>query len=194
MEQHHKTGSGDKHKRGANMKCLLLLLTIIYLVGSTNAAYNCSPNCYVVPSGGSDSNDGTFASPWATPTYAATQLNAGDTVYLIDGVWNDESVDFTNSGNSTHQITFQSYNGTPTLNNTATTENGIIINNKSWIIIKDIVVSNYVDASLNNGVGIYVMAGSNNIIIDNVTTFDNKVYGILLALGSHDNVVKNSTS
>ncbi len=45
-----------------------------------------SGNIYFVATTGSDSNDGSFASPWLTLTYARDNISAGDTIYAMDGV------------------------------------------------------------------------------------------------------------
>ena len=66
---------------------------------------------YFVSTTGSDSNAGTSQSPWRHIDYAATKVNAGDTVEVMGGVYN-EAVNIRNSGDATSgHITFMSYPG-----------------------------------------------------------------------------------
>ena len=60
---------------------------------------------------GNDSNPGTIDSPWRTVQHSADSVEAGATVYIRGGVYN-ESVDIDVSGSATAgPITFQSYPG-----------------------------------------------------------------------------------
>lgn len=45
------------------------------------------PARYVVPAGGSDSNPGTEAAPWATIAHAMTAAAADETIVLLDGLY-----------------------------------------------------------------------------------------------------------
>ncbi len=64
-----------------------------------------------VATSGNDGNNGSFHSPWRTIQHAASTAVAGDTVYVMGGVYN-EVVTFANSGSATAgYITFQSYPG-----------------------------------------------------------------------------------
>ncbi len=49
-------------------------------------------NAYFVAPEGSDSNDGSIDSPWATISYAVKKTGAGDTVYLREGTYTEEVV------------------------------------------------------------------------------------------------------
>ncbi len=86
---------------------VVLLFAGIGIVGATSD--------YYVATWGSDGNTGTsVAAPWQHPSYAAQQAQAGDTIYLIDGIWYNEKVVSRYDGNTTHPITIKAYNGTPT--------------------------------------------------------------------------------
>ena len=103
---------------------------------------------YYVSTTGDDEAAGSLEAPWATPTYAATQAIAGDTIYLFDGTWYEEYIIFSNSGNATHHIAMTAYNGTPILegNNTYIAPNyGKCIYQTSgdYIDISDLTFSNY---------------------------------------------------
>src|SRR3989338_5542634 len=59
-----------------------------------------------VAAGGSDQNDGSEASPWKTIQYAVSQLQAGDTVYISEGTY-QESVQISSSGSTDAWITLE---------------------------------------------------------------------------------------
>src|SRR5580700_7701825 len=60
---------------------------------------------YYVAKNGSDSNSGSASAPWLTIGHAALEAQAGSTVYVGAGTYN-ESVTFANSGTSTAPIVF----------------------------------------------------------------------------------------
>src|SRR5437764_297083 len=66
---------------------------------------------FYVSTTGSDSNPGTLSSPWRTIQHAANSVQAGDTVYVRGGVYN-ESVNISVSGSATAgPIAFQTFPG-----------------------------------------------------------------------------------
>ncbi len=65
---------------------------------------------YYVASNGNDNNPGTEAQPWRTITKAADTAVAGDTVYVKNGVYN-EQVWVKNSGSADKWINFTAYPG-----------------------------------------------------------------------------------
>ena len=88
----------------------LLVVLVVCSVGLTSAAD------YYVSTTGDNANDGlSIENAWATPSFAINNLTAGDTLYLINGTWYNETCTFQASGNATHPITVTAYNGTPTL-------------------------------------------------------------------------------
>lgn len=68
---------------------------------------------YVAKSGGSDSNNGSSSSPWATIGKAVSTAVAGDTVNIAAGSYS-ETVRFTKAANANSRITFTG-NGNPTV-------------------------------------------------------------------------------
>lgn len=66
---------------------------------------NTSPSDVYVATTGSDSNDGSSASPWRSIAHAATAVAPGDTVHVLPGAYN-ESVFLDISGTSTQRIRF----------------------------------------------------------------------------------------
>jgi hypothetical protein len=99
---------------------------------------------------GSDSNPGTVDSPWRTIQHAADSVDAGDTVYIRDGVYH-ESVYIRVSGSAAAgPVTFQSYPGehaildgaglTPPADNIR----GLInIENESYVTVRGLELRNY---------------------------------------------------
>src|SRR5947207_14951625 len=66
---------------------------------------------FYVSTTGNDSNPGTILSPWRTIQHAANSVQAGDTVYVRGGVYN-ESVNISASGSAiAGPITFQTFPG-----------------------------------------------------------------------------------
>jgi hypothetical protein len=78
------------------------VLMALFLFGSTSAGV--ATDYYVSPSG-SDSNDGSAAHPWRTIQHAATMAQAGMTIHVAAGTY-DEHVVSTVSGTATAPITF----------------------------------------------------------------------------------------
>jgi hypothetical protein len=138
---------------------------------------------YYVATTGSDSNDGSFGSPWLTIQHAANTAVAGDTVYAMGGVYN-EIVTFPNSGSaSAGYITFESYPGqTATLDGTGLSVPGgqyglLTIRNQKYLAIGGFEIRNYTSNSVADvPIGIYITGADSfiqilgNQIHDIVTT------------------------
>ncbi|MEO6288891.1 MAG: T9SS type A sorting domain-containing protein [Ginsengibacter sp.] len=67
---------------------------------------------YYVSSTGNDANAGTLLSPWKTMTHASSLSNAGDTIYVKAGGYN-EHVIVSKSGTALHPIVFLGYQNSP---------------------------------------------------------------------------------
>ncbi len=67
------------------------------------------PVFYVSPSG-NDANPGTLSAPWRTIQKAADTLVAGDTAILLDGVYEEGSINFRRSGAAGKPITIRAQN------------------------------------------------------------------------------------
>ncbi|RCV64106.1 PKD repeat-containing protein [Methanophagales archaeon] len=92
---------------------------------------------------GSDRGEGTLEEPWQHPAYAAKVAEAGDTIYLLDGTWDNEHIVFANSGTETNPITLKAYSGTPTLDGVDERGIGIRIKDKSYISLSGFLLKNY---------------------------------------------------
>jgi len=141
----------------------------------TLLAQPASGTTYYVAPGGSDTNPGTLAAPFATLQHAANVAVAGDTVLARQGVYN-ALLTPPNSGNLTQgPITFASYPGeTATIDGTGLPipggQNGLItLNNASYVIIEGFEITNYTTAKRTQvPLGIYIEgAGSGVQIVNN---------------------------
>jgi hypothetical protein len=143
------------------MRLLILFIVLFSIVGQAAATD------YYVSTTGSNTNGGTSpANAWLHPALAVNNATAGDTIYLIDGTWEGEHIDFDGKqGNVTHPITLTKYNGTVILNNSYIEASGTTPLD-SYITISDITVCNYY-----GGDGI-AFRYSDNIIISNIEVYN----------------------
>ena len=126
---------------------------------------------FYVSTTGSDSNPGTISSPWRTIQHAANSVQAGDTVFVRGGVYN-ESVNISVSGSATAgPITFQSFpseqaviDGTGLIPSTSGTQGLINITNQSYISIQGFEIRNYQTSSASAApAGIWVSGSGSSI-------------------------------
>jgi parallel beta-helix repeat protein len=108
-----------------------------------------SQNVYYVSPSGSDSNTGSSTLPFKTVQKAVTAAQAGDTVFIHEGVYG-ESVTIPNSGSETNgYITIQNFPGEravldgTNLTVPSTNTGMIYIQDKNYIVIKGLEVRNY---------------------------------------------------
>jgi hypothetical protein len=85
------------------------LLFLVYFIFGSKILY---ASIFFVSASGSDSNTGTIALPWKTVTYASSNSNPGDTIYIQAGLYN-EAIDISVSGTSAQPIVFIGYKTTP---------------------------------------------------------------------------------
>jgi hypothetical protein len=151
---------------------------------TVTAAVTGSGSTFYVSTVGSDSNPGTLASPWLTIQHAASTVQAGDTVYVLPGVYS-ESVNIGVSGSAAAgPVTFASYlgqagvivDGTGLTPPTSGTQALLNIVNQSYVTIQGFEIRNYTTSNANaTPAGIWVTgAGSNiqllNNLVHNITT------------------------
>src|SRR6266576_2696129 len=132
---------------------------------------------FYVSTTGNDSNPGTILSPWRTIQHAANSVQAGDTVYVRGGVYN-ESVNISASGSAiAGPITFQTFpgenaivDGTGLVPSTSSAQGLINITNQSYISIQGLEIRNYQTASASAiPAGVWVSGSGSNIqILNNV--------------------------
>jgi Right handed beta helix region len=144
-----------------------------------------SGNSFYVSSTGNDSNPGTLTSPWRTIQHAANTVQAGDTVYVRAGTYN-ESVNVGVSGSSSAgPVTFASYPGeTAIVDGTGLPVSGtqglFNIVDQSYVTIQGFEIRNYTTSSAQVcPSGIWVTGSGSHIQIlnnrvHNITTTSEK--------------------
>jgi hypothetical protein len=165
----------------------LILLALLFLSVQTRLI---SQTAYYVSPSGSDSNAGSSALPFKTVQKGVSAAQAGDTVFVHEGVYG-ESVTIPNSGNETNgYITIQNFPGEhAVLDGTSltvpSTDNGMIyILDKNYIVIKGLEICNYRTATKSyTPVGIRVNGTCKHIRI-----FSNHIHHI-----EHNGTAKSGT-
>jgi Protein of unknown function (DUF1565) len=139
-----------------------VLLWGVACFAQSNTSFYVSPN-------GSDTNPGTQTEPWRTIQHAADVAQAGSTINVRGGVY-EELVTIKSSGNATDgYITFQSYPGeTAVLDATHFTPEGrsaiVTIHNQSYVRIKGFEIRNFRTAEHHLApLGISVMGSGSHI-------------------------------
>jgi hypothetical protein len=136
------------------------------------------PKTYYVSPTGSDSYSGlspTYTDgntgPWRTLKYASSKLDAGDALYLMNGIWADDPLElFSRSGIDVAPITVKAYPGANPILTGSASNWGIYTKGYSYIIIDGIEVSNYGYGIVNDGnyntiTNVYVHDIYNNAIM-----------------------------
>ena len=135
------------------MKKRIVILTAFLLFLISNAY---TATYYVSPSG-SDSNDGSSTSPWATPGYASKQLAAGDTLiirggtYIMDTYYEDMITPEV-SGTSSAWITIKGEEGNrPIIAGRNSLLAAIEIGGRSYIKIENLEIKSDIDTPYTGG-------------------------------------------
>jgi cysteinyl-tRNA synthetase len=128
-------------------------------------------HAYYVALTGDDAWDGSMAHPWRTIQYAADHVSAGDTIYVMQGTYN-ERVDITRSGASYAYLTLAAYPGdTVTVDGTGieVPEYSGLVNaiGVDWVRIQGLRVQNA--GPYPTSTGIQIEDGNQNIVEDNYT-------------------------
>jgi len=133
---------------------------------------------HYVSTSGNDSNAGTADSPWSTVQKAANTVDAGSTVCVRDGIYN-EKVTFTVSGTDDKYITFQSYPGeTAVIDGTGiiidSAETALfMITSQHHLILRDFELQNFTTSSENLvPVGIRIYGTAHHIELRNNVIHD----------------------
>ena len=139
-----------------------------------NAVYSRAGATYFVATTGADSNAGTQSAPWRTIQHAVDQVQAGDSVIVRGGIYN-ETVTINKSGSAEKGfITLEKYSGENAIidgTGLATQPTGmrglISLNNASYIRIKGFEIRNYKSATEFIAIGILAQGSGERIEIRN---------------------------
>lgn len=158
---------------------LILFLVSIRVQGAT----------WIVSPTGSDSNAGTFESPWSLPK-AISSVNPGDIVYLRGGFY-DGYFTLTRGGTSENtRITFQNYAGeTPVIDGSSKKTDPANAWDKSkylFIVYADYITFKGLEVMNSAGFGIYV--GANYCVVDSCHLHNNYFAGVYFFMCSYGNV------
>lgn len=145
-----------------------------------NALYSRAGTVYFVATTGSDNNQGTQSAPWRTIQHAVNQVQAGDTIAVRSGIYN-ETITINKSGSSANGfITLTNYaNENPIIDGTGliTQQYGmrglISLNNASYIRIKGFEIRNYKSNTDFIAIGVLVQGTGEYIEVRN-----NKIHAI----------------
>ena len=119
-------------KTGVTMHPALRIALACILLLSLSISYSHAA-AYYVSTTGSDSNQGTQASPWKTIQKAANTASAGDTVYINAGTYS-ETVTLAKSGSAGSMITFSALGQ-------AILRGNLYFNGKTYITVNGLTVS-----------------------------------------------------
>ena len=148
---------------------------------------------YFVATNGVDTNPGTSNAPYATIGKGAAVAQAGDTVWIMPGIYQPISpIKPANSGTALAPITFRAQAGGQVIIDGQTTvpvpstRDGLFwIAGKSWIVVDGLRV-------INSGFFGFFMENSTNITVQNCSTFFTYASGICAAGGSNIKALSNS--
>jgi hypothetical protein len=132
---------------------------------------------YVATTGNNTDGDGSIMNPWATLSYADSQISPGDTIYIRGGVYN-EVVDLTTSGTQNSVITWIAFPGEdPVIDGY-----GLGVGWTGLVRINQgigYVVWDGIGVYRSGGTGIMVQTDSHNITIQNCVVEDTQGSGIM---------------
>lgn len=158
--------------------CTLFLIPMVALAESGGEGIG---TIYYVATNGNDSNPGTEAQPWLTIQKAADIMTAGNTVYIKEGVYNEEVIP-QNSGNSGNYITYAAYPGDTVIidgNGISLPSNylsGLFdVSDKSYIKISRLKIINAGPNRYNAGI---MISNSSYIIVEKTHTYNTVSSGI----------------
>ena len=94
------------------------------------------PKIYYVSPSGNDANNGLSTStPWKTLGFASSKLDAGDTLYLMDGTWTNDPINsLKRSGIDVAPITIKAYPGAKPILKGTTAVDAVLADRLSYII------------------------------------------------------------
>ncbi|MFC4775828.1 sugar-binding protein [Paenibacillus sp. GCM10023252] len=173
---------------------LLLCMPILQGTGGISiqaAAATTGTEYYMSPTG-SDSNDGSEASPWATVAHFDSIAQPGDTLYIREGTY-EQSTDITAKGTASAWITIRNYPGETVIfdgsdywntGSTAKTRFAAFFGNagSGYIVIQGLIIQNYRMSGITVG---YREKDANGIYIGEPATHYNIRYNMIDRCGQN---------
>lgn len=151
---------------------------------------------YYVSVTGNNANDGSYEYPWATLNYAMGKVDAGDTVYVMAGIYlNTKSINWGKAGTPNAWITYTAYgDGEVILDGTGTSYDGwsgiFYLYDQRYIRISGFIIRN----APNWGIIIEKNADTDNchnITIDNCTIYNCTESGICFRAASSNHPIRD---
>lgn len=169
-------------------------LVLIITLSSINAA---SAYDYYMSVDGKDSNIGNLSLPWATLNKAAATMVAGDTLWIMDGTYYNQSGSVANNGTASNHIIFSSYKGgTPIFVDNTSSPTPVLLKifNKAYI---DVIGNFYIkgnNTSTYRGYGnaVLVADGAHDILVKNIKTRDTAGGAIVVQYLVYNVLVENN--
>jgi len=146
-----------------------------------NAPTTLTGNSYYVSTTGNDANPGTVSAPFKTFAKASSVLQAGSTLYIYAGVYN-ERLKISNSGTSTAGISVKAYNGLVIIDMNNSAASGIELSG-SYITVSGLEVTRSADVCVN-------LTGS-NLVVDNLTIHECWSHGIQADNAAHIKIINS---
>jgi len=147
--------------------CKRIILSILILLFSSPGF---AATYYISPSGdnGNAGDSCTAGHPWLTFAYAASQMSAGDTLYLCDGTYTTSDsgmLDDFVSGSDPNYTTYEAVNDGSAIIDGEYAAKPLVMSSKSWIKIKGI----YFKDSGGSSPNVIRVVDSSNIYFQRVT-------------------------
>jgi hypothetical protein len=159
----------------------------------TGEAESCTTGTcfYIAPSGGDDANPGTSAAaPWASFSHAWTQLQPGQTLVLLDGVYT-RNLSPTISGSAGSPITIRAANDGQAILDGEFMRSPCWFNNVSYLNIEGIQCKNLNAAATNTS--LFQIGNANNIVVRRVSLHEaNDGASLMLVYRSSEVLVEDS--
>jgi hypothetical protein len=170
------------------MTILSVIITVLWSPKYPVSAETDASASYYVSTSGSDSNPGTLTQPWRTIAHAGTRLNAGDTLFIFGGIY-QEHVWISKSGTQLNPILVTNYNNGEVIidgiNNTLPPQGSgtpLIAVAGDWVTISNLTIRYSGDRG--------VSALGAHVILDNLYVHHNWAGGVTLQ-GNYD-LIQNS--
>lgn len=152
---------------------IILIVTAVIIVMVLNHVKPNNDNTIYVAINGDDQNEGTKSKPFRTLKKAASEANAGTTVLIREGIYEEQLV-VQNSGTKSKPIVFRPYkqeevviSGSKLANKEGDTSL-ITIHDKNYITISGITIQDLTTTLTDETViGIYVTGSSSHITLEN---------------------------